>query len=149
MSTGTLAVLAAATLLFGAIAGSCAAEDNREKQDLDPIIQDTTGCQLISPIGSERATSGGGNKIVTFQGKTHVVWQDVTEEGYFKEWLDTFTELDLFWRIDRQLKRDEIRGVETATLEDGDAAEQEADQQEAKPTPPPFGSRRRRHRRAL
>ena len=38
---------------------------------------------LISSTGSERATSGAGNKIVTFGGKTHVVWQDVTSEGYF------------------------------------------------------------------
>jgi len=52
-------------------------------------------------------------------------------------------------RIDRQLKRDEIRGVETAPLQDGDAAEQKTDQQEDKPSPPSFGSRRRRHRRAL
>ena len=40
--------------------------------------------KLISQIGSERATSGcAGNKIVTHEGKTHVVWQDVTSEGYF------------------------------------------------------------------
>ncbi|MEO1998753.1 MAG: BNR-4 repeat-containing protein, partial [Planctomycetaceae bacterium] len=38
---------------------------------------------LISSIGSERATSGAGGKIATFQGKTHVVWQDATGEGYF------------------------------------------------------------------
>ena len=38
---------------------------------------------LLSPIGSERATSGFGNKIVTFGGKTHVVWQDSTQDGYF------------------------------------------------------------------
>ena len=38
---------------------------------------------LISSIGSERATQGNGNKIVTFQGKTHVVWQDANKKGYF------------------------------------------------------------------
>ena len=38
---------------------------------------------LISEIGSERATSGNGNKIVTFDGKTHIVWQDSIDEGYF------------------------------------------------------------------
>jgi hypothetical protein len=38
---------------------------------------------LLSDIGSERATSGSGNKLVTFGGKTHVVWQDRTKEGYF------------------------------------------------------------------
>lgn len=37
----------------------------------------------ISSIGSERATSGNGNKIVTANGKTHVVWQDANEDGYF------------------------------------------------------------------
>jgi len=39
--------------------------------------------ELISSIGSERATSGNGNKIVTVDGKTHVVWQDANREGYF------------------------------------------------------------------
>ena len=38
---------------------------------------------LISKNGSERATQGNGNKIVTFDGKTHIVWQDSTGEGYF------------------------------------------------------------------
>ena len=38
---------------------------------------------LISEIGSERATQDFGNKIVTHEGKTHVAWQDSTEEGYF------------------------------------------------------------------
>ena len=36
---------------------------------------------LISNQGSERATNDGG-KILTFAGKTHVMWQDVTREGY-------------------------------------------------------------------
>ena len=39
--------------------------------------------KIISQIGSERATSGAGNKIITHDGRTHVVWQDVTSEGYF------------------------------------------------------------------
>ena len=39
--------------------------------------------RLISQVGSERATSGAGNKVVTYEGRTHVVWQDVTGEGYF------------------------------------------------------------------
>ena len=34
----------------------------------------------ISVIGSERATVGDGNKIVTFNGRTHVVWQDISRE---------------------------------------------------------------------
>jgi len=56
---------------------------------------------LISPIGSESATNGGGGKVVTFTGKTHVVWQDPTKQGYFNrlrsldhasgEWSETFT----------------------------------------------------------
>lgn len=37
--------------------------------------------QLISEIGSERATTGPGNNIVTHQGKTHVVWQDADRPG--------------------------------------------------------------------
>ena len=44
----------------------------------------STEPQRISSIGSERATSGSGGKIVTFEGKTHVVWQDAKEGGgYF------------------------------------------------------------------
>ena len=39
--------------------------------------------EMLSSIGSERATSGNGNKIVTANGKTHVVWQDANEKGYF------------------------------------------------------------------
>jgi hypothetical protein len=38
--------------------------------------------QLISQIGSERATNDSG-KIITHGGFTHVIWQDVTREGYF------------------------------------------------------------------
>ena len=39
----------------------------------------------VSGHGSERATVGNGNKIVHYQGKTHVVWQDVTREGYVNQ----------------------------------------------------------------
>ena len=38
--------------------------------------------QLISTSGSERATNDSG-KIVVHNGRAHVVWQDVTREGYF------------------------------------------------------------------
>ncbi|MBS3761687.1 MAG: BNR-4 repeat-containing protein [Planctomycetes bacterium] len=31
---------------------------------------------LVSNQGSERATSGGGGKLVSWNGKTHIVWQD-------------------------------------------------------------------------
>mgnify|MGYP001384267500 FL=1 len=38
--------------------------------------------QLISDIGSERATNDSG-KIITTATHTHVIWQDVSREGYF------------------------------------------------------------------
>ena len=38
--------------------------------------------QLISEQGSERATNDSG-KIITHDGQTHVIWQDVTRDGYF------------------------------------------------------------------
>lgn len=37
---------------------------------------------LISAQGSERATNDSG-KIITFDGRTHVAWQDVTRQGYY------------------------------------------------------------------
>lgn len=37
----------------------------------------------ISTQGSERATTGPGTMIITASGKTHVVWQDSTTNGYF------------------------------------------------------------------
>ncbi len=37
---------------------------------------------LISETASERGTAGIGNKIVTLDGKTHVVWQASTSAGY-------------------------------------------------------------------
>ena len=40
---------------------------------------------LIAPNGSERATTGAGNKIVTFAGKTHVVWQKSAKLGYYNK----------------------------------------------------------------
>ena len=38
---------------------------------------------LISSRGCESATAGTGNKIITYQGKTHVAWLDSNENGYF------------------------------------------------------------------
>lgn len=38
---------------------------------------------VLSTQGSERGTQGAGSKIVTFDGKTHIVWQDSTAKGYF------------------------------------------------------------------
>jgi len=50
----------------------------------DPFqATDRQGHALLSRIGGERATQGPGNKIVTFEGKTHVVWQDSFQGRYF------------------------------------------------------------------
>lgn len=50
----------------------------------DPVkATERAGHALLSRIGGERASQGPGNKIVTFQGKTHVVWQDSYQERYF------------------------------------------------------------------
>jgi len=38
---------------------------------------------LLSTQGSERATTGPGNNIVTRAGKTHIVWQDSDAKGYW------------------------------------------------------------------
>ena len=53
-------------------------------QPLPGIAEDVAKAhrEKISTIGSERATSGYGNKIATAGGKTRV-WQDATKEGYF------------------------------------------------------------------
>jgi len=40
---------------------------------------------LVSTEGSERATVGDGNKIISYQGKTHVVWQEVSRDGYLNQ----------------------------------------------------------------
>ena len=55
----------------------------------------------ISNIGSERATGGKGSKITTFDGITHVVWQDISRKGYLNQirsfdhatgdWSETYT----------------------------------------------------------
>jgi hypothetical protein len=37
---------------------------------------------VLSVAGSERATTGPGNNIVTHDGRTHVVWQDCEPQGY-------------------------------------------------------------------
>lgn len=51
---------------------------------------------LVSDIGSERATTGPGNTIVTAAGRTHVVWQDSTPEGYFNR-VRTFDRSGKVW----------------------------------------------------
>ncbi|GAF79598.1 unnamed protein product, partial [marine sediment metagenome] len=101
-------------VLAGAVAGAIqkALEDPREEEALDAScsinslareLLDASEEQreLISSIGSERATSGG-NKIVTSGGSTYIVWQDATDDGsYFnrlrsfdhttRRWSETFT----------------------------------------------------------
>lgn len=67
-----------------------------EAQDVEK-----TGRMLISTIGSERATQGNGNKIVTVGEKMHIVWQDSMDVGYMArartldlktgEWSDVHT----------------------------------------------------------
>ena len=51
---------------------------------------------IISEQGSERATSDNG-KIITFQVRTHVTWQDVTHEGYFNR-VRTFDHATWEWK---------------------------------------------------
>ncbi len=70
---------------------------------LSPLLSShcLRGAKLVSSAGSERATVGNGNKIVTYDGKTHVVWQDVSQEGYLNQvrsfdhskdlWTDPYT----------------------------------------------------------
>lgn len=41
------------------------------------------GDAQLSVIAGERASQGPGNKIVTYQGKTHLAWQDSHEQHYF------------------------------------------------------------------
>ena len=52
---------------------------------LAPLLVQGSEPFLISNVGSERATTGAGNKIVTFRGKTHVVWQEAARLGYFNK----------------------------------------------------------------
>lgn len=52
---------------------------------LSPLIIQASEPFLISNVGSERATTGAGNKIVTFDGKTHMVWQKAARLGYFNK----------------------------------------------------------------
>jgi len=63
------------------------------------------GHHLVSAQGSERATSGMGDLIVTIGERTHVVWQDSTADGY--------------WARVRTLDRSSGRLSETVTLGKG------------------------------
>ena len=48
-----------------------------------PQVRIAADRMLLSSHGCESATAGTGNKIITYQGKTHVAWLDSTEGGYF------------------------------------------------------------------
>ena len=50
---------------------------------------------IVSAEGSERATNDSG-KIITYDGCTHVAWQDVTREGYFNR-MRTFEHATRLW----------------------------------------------------
>lgn len=63
---------------------------------LTPLIVQASEPFLISDVGSERATTGAGNKIVTFKGKTHVVWQKAARLGYFNK-VRTYDHADGQW----------------------------------------------------
>lgn len=52
---------------------------------------------LVSSTGSERATSGAGGKIVTFAGKTSIVWQDATAEGAYLNRVRSFDHASETW----------------------------------------------------
>ena len=80
----------------------------RELAVADPWeASDKEGQALLSRIGSLTATQGPGNKIVTFKGKTHVVWQDSVEDRYYAQirsldratgtWSPTYTLLKADW----------------------------------------------------
>ena len=96
-----ISILAMLAVLFGSCGGCSAVGDLLAAKELSVMTQSQSGPQLVSAIGSERATSGGGNKIVTHDGKIHFVWQDAAEEGYFNrartldtetgEWSEPFT----------------------------------------------------------
>ena len=50
---------------------------------------------IVSAEGSERATNDSG-KIITYDGCTHVAWQDVTRKGYFNR-VRTFEHATRHW----------------------------------------------------
>jgi hypothetical protein len=68
--------LAAAAMVCAA---SAASETETAPKTPAPI---PPGHVLLSEEGSERATVGAGNMIVTVNGKTHVVWQAADKTGY-------------------------------------------------------------------
>ena len=70
-------------LLAGCLVACVAPQNTRAQPDDRPHGDNAPMIQIISEIGSERATQGNGGKIVSRHGKTHIVWQDATEAGYF------------------------------------------------------------------
>ena len=68
-------VIRALVLLFAGVSQLASAATDRTGPPLPDV-------KTISETGSEAATNGGGGKLATRGGKTHVVWQDSTEDGY-------------------------------------------------------------------
>jgi hypothetical protein len=52
---------------------------------------------LVSTIGSERATQGNGNMVVTWSNKTHVVWQDSSGVKAYKNMVRTLDRSTGVW----------------------------------------------------
>ena len=46
------------------------------------VAEATRGDALLSTLAGERASQGPGNKIVTYNGKTHIAWQDSIDQRY-------------------------------------------------------------------
>lgn len=59
------------------------ADDVKTEPAGKPRDSGITGAVQLSSLGSERATTGPGNNIVTVGEKTHVVWQESDEKGYY------------------------------------------------------------------
>jgi len=77
-----LILLVAVVLLWGGCAATpkVVANNPEAKAAIEARAADR---MLLSSRGCESATAGTGNKIITYQGKTHVAWLDSNEAGYF------------------------------------------------------------------
>ncbi len=51
----------------------------------EPTMKEDISMHIVSKQGSEKATTGGGGKVVTRDGKTHVVWQDLVSPVSYKK----------------------------------------------------------------
>ena len=80
--------LSTAIGVFGEVAAKCACTQTTDVQWTTKVQHEASARSgpdktLLSKRGCEAATAGTGNKIITYQGKTHVAWLDSNEEGYF------------------------------------------------------------------